>query len=182
MQICSDAIQQCWWCFYVCPVKWKSFFLLASSARAKWRGISNLHNKSWVQTIFECYLMLCERGRWFLFLPPDPWVQSEKNEKEQASVYPGKGRFLFIFLWTLSIGYNNFFIIPSLFLTHNPIFDYLWASRGHKELIIIKRTKRRFQSESEKDSLIMILNLFCKGDSLRFEKGDKIIFLRYFLS
>lgn len=37
--------------------------------------------------------------------------EEEEIKRTRASVYPGKGRFLFIFLWTLSIGYNNFFII-----------------------------------------------------------------------
>lgn len=98
-------------------------------------------SKAWVQTTCECYLMLCERGRWCLI----PGKQNKKK-RTRASVYAGKGRFPFIFLWTLSIGYNNFLYYPFLFSHTNPIFGYLWARpNSHKELIIIKGRKWKGQ-------------------------------------
>lgn len=80
--------------------------------------------------------------------------ENKKQDREgikwtRASVYPGKGRFLFIFLWTLSIGYNNFFIILfshtklSSLSRKKGLLDYLWASWSHKELITIKGWSER---------------------------------------
>lgn len=154
---------------------------LASSARlgeranVDWNPHNN--NKAWVQTSFECYLMLCERGRWFLlpsFRPNQKWRR--RSEKNRASVYPGKGRFLFIFLWTLSIGYNNFFIILSL--THNflslnekKVFDYLWASWGRKELITIKRWTRRDSVKIHRKLPLFVVILWGVRDAKRV--GDR---------
>ena len=67
----------------------KKSFLLALSARAK--GDWNLHNKAWVQTTFECYLMLCERGRRFLIRPPELKSKARKGKKNKSFCLSRKG-------------------------------------------------------------------------------------------
>lgn len=60
-------------------------FELASSARSGENGIHN-NNKAWVQTTFECYLMLCERGRWFFFLPPAEHTAAPRGKKSEQEL------------------------------------------------------------------------------------------------